>query len=198
MKKGLLIVVSGPSGVGKSTVREEYMKDESLNLSYSISMTTRAIREGEEDGVDYFFVTKRKFTNAVKRGELLEHATFVGNYYGTPKFYVEKLRNEGRNVILEIEIDGAMQVMEKEPDVVSIFILPPSFEDLENRIRGRNSDSEEIIQGRLEKARIEVGYADRYKYNVVNRDIKECAAEIAAIIHKEMEKEENNCHVAAA
>ena len=190
MKKGLLIVVSGPSGVGKSTVREAYMKDESLKLSYSISMTTRKPREGETDGVDYFFVNKRRFKMAVKNGELLEHAEFVGNYYGTPVSYVEKLRNAGRNVILEIEINGALQVMEKCPDCLSIFILPPSLEELEARIRGRNSESEEVIQGRLDKARHEMSFVDRYKYQVVNHDIQQCADEIGAIIKAEMEKEE--------
>ena len=188
MKKGLLIVVSGPSGVGKSTVREEYMKDESLKLSYSISMTTRKPRVGETDGVDYFFVTKKRFREAVKNGELLEHATFVNNMYGTPKAYVEKLREEGRNVILEIEIDGAMQVMEKCPDCLSIFIVPPSMEALEARIRGRKSEAEEVIQERLEKARKEMTFVSRYKYTVVNHDIKQAAKEIGDIIHQAMEE----------
>lgn len=186
MKKGLLIVVSGPSGVGKSTVREEYMKDASLNLTYSISMTTRKPRNGEQDGVDYFFVTKKRFKEAVKNGELLEHATFVNNYYGTPKAYVDKLREEGKNVILEIEIDGAMQVMEKCPDCLSIFIVPPSMEALEARIRGRKSEAEEVIQERLEKARKEMTFVNKYKYTVVNHDIKQAADEIASIIKDHM------------
>lgn len=186
MKKGLLIVVSGPSGVGKSTVREEYMKDASLNLTYSISMTTRKPRNGEQDGVDYFFVTKKRFREAVKNGELLEHATFVNNYYGTPKAYVEKLREEGKNVILEIEIDGAMQVMEQCPDCLSIFIVPPSMEALEARIRGRKSEAEEVIQERLEKARKEMTFVNKYKYTVVNHDIKQAADEIASIIKDHM------------
>ncbi len=187
MKKGLLIIYSGPSGVGKSTVREEFFKDETLRLTYSISMTTRKPREGERDGVDYFFVTKEEFEEAVERGELLEHACFVSNYYGTPVGYVEKLRNEGKNVILEIEIEGAKQVMKKVPEAVSIFILPPSIEELKNRIRGRGSETEESFNGRVETALKEIAQKDIYKYQVVNRDIKETAEEIKKIIHKEME-----------
>ena len=113
MSKGLLIILSGPSGVGKGTVRTELFKDESLNLCYSISMTTRSPRPLEQDGVDYFFVTKEEFENKIKEGELLEYAQFVGNYYGTPLDYVEKLRDEGKNVFLEIEIEGAKKVLSK-------------------------------------------------------------------------------------
>ena len=111
MEKGLLIVLSGPSGVGKGTVRKQIFKDESLNLAYSISMTTRLPRNGEIDGIDYYFVSQETFENAIKNNELLEYAHFVGNYYGTPKFSVEKLRNEGKNVFLEIEVEGAKKVL---------------------------------------------------------------------------------------
>ena len=130
MKKGLLIVLSGPSGVGKGTVRKVLMKDDSLNLAYSVYMTTRNPRNGEVDGEDYFFVTLETFENNIKNGELLEYAKFVSNYYGTPKFYVEKLRNEGKNVLFEIETNGARQVREKvknDDRYVSIFLLPPNF-----------------------------------------------------------------------
>lgn len=188
MKKGLLIVVSGPSGVGKSTVRAEYSKDESLNLAYSISMTTRAIRPDEQEGVDYYFVTKERFEEAIKNDELLEYATFVDNSYGTPAFAVEKLRNEGKNVILEIEVVGAKQVMTKCPDCLSIFITPPSFEEQEARIRARGTDSEEVIQKRLAKAKSEMAESVNYKYIVCNRDIKQAADEIRDIIKKEMAK----------
>lgn len=189
MKKGLLIVVSGPSGVGKSTVREYYMQDESLRLTYSISMTTRSPRVGETDGVDYFFVSRERFDEAVENGELLEHATFVGNSYGTPAGYVEQLRNEGKNVILEIEINGALQVMEKCPDCLSIFIVPPSMEALEARIRGRKSEEEEVIQQRLAKARMEMKYVGRYKHTVCNNDVIQAAEDIKKIIHEAMEEE---------
>ena len=187
MKKGLLIVYSGPSGVGKSTVREIFSKDESLKLTYSISMTTRAPREGEKEGVDYFFVSKERFLQAIENGELLEHACFVDNYYGSPRAYIEKLRNQGKNVILEIEIDGAKQVMEKVPECVSIYVLPPSMEELEKRIRGRNTEKEEVILSRLNKAKEEIKLAGIYKYNVVNNDIEKTALEITNIIKKEME-----------
>ena len=129
--KGLLIILSGPSGVGKGTVRQELFKDDSLNLYYSISMTTRKPRPNEVDGVDYFFVEEKDFLNKVANEELLEHAQFVGNYYGTPKFYVDQLLNEGKNVLLEIEVQGALQVMEKCPNALTIFLVPPSFEELE-------------------------------------------------------------------
>jgi len=188
MAKGLLIIYSGPSGVGKSTVREIFINNKELNISYSISMTTRLPRPNEKDGVDYFFVSKERFIEAINNGELLEYASFVNNYYGTPKNYVEKLREEGKNVILEIEIDGAMQVMEKCPDCVSIYVLPPSVEELEKRIVGRGTDSKEVIEKRLESAKKEMSYANKYKYNVTNRNIEECAKEITEIIKKEMSK----------
>ncbi|MDO5108856.1 MAG: guanylate kinase [Erysipelotrichaceae bacterium] len=188
MSKGLLIVLSGPSGVGKGTVLKEVMKDESLKLAFSISMTTRAKREGEEDGVNYFFVTRDEFEQAVRDGKMLEYAEFVGNYYGTPLEYVEKLRNEGMNVILEIEVQGCMQVREKEPDALTIFIVPPSMEELESRIRGRKTEAEEIIQQRLAKAESEMEMLNKYKYVVCNDDVKLAADIISVIIRRHMEK----------
>ncbi len=156
MKRGLLIILSGPSGVGKGTVRAYFEKNEKLNLAYSTSMTTRKPRNGEKDGVHYFFTTKEKFEEAIQNDELLEYAEFVGNYYGTPLAEVERLRNEGKNVLLEIEVQGATQVQKRCPDAVSIFIIPPSMEELERRIRGRQSEAEEIIQQRLAKAQQEM------------------------------------------
>ena len=185
MKKGLLIVLSGPSGVGKGTVRKVLMKDESLNLAYSVSMTTRAPRNGEVEGEDYFFVTYEQFEEHIKNNELLEHAKFVNNYYGTPKFYVEKLREQGKNVLLEIETNGARQVMEQvknDDRFVSIFLLPPSMKDLETRIRGRQSESDEIIKERLEKANSELKLQGLYKYRVVNITPEQAAKEISDII----------------
>ena len=188
MSKGLLIVLSGPSGVGKGTILKEVMKDESLKLAFSISMTTREKREGEVNGVNYFFVSKDEFEQAVKDGKLLEYAEFVGNYYGTPLEYVEKLRNQGINVILEIEVQGCMQVQEKEPGALTIFIVPPSMEELESRIRGRKSEPEEIIQQRLAKAEKEMEMLNRYKYVVCNDDVELAADIISVIIRRHIEK----------
>jgi guanylate kinase len=187
MKRGLLIVLSGPSGVGKGTVLQKFIKDPSLNLAYSISMTTRAPRAGEVDGVNYYFVTKEEFLAAVNRGEMLEHAEFVGNYYGTPLSEVERLRNAGKNVLLEIEVQGATQVADKCHDAVSIFIIPPSFEELERRIRGRQSENEETIQKRLAKAKKEMELLDQYKYIVCNEDPQMAADIIAVIIRRNMQ-----------
>ena len=190
MKKGLLIIISGPSGVGKGTIRSYFMNDESLKLAYSISMTTRSPIVGEKDGVDYIFTTKEAFEEAIKNGELLEWAEFVGNYYGTPMEEVEKLRNEGKNVLLEIEVQGATQVREKCPDALTIFIIPPNMEELEKRIRGRRSEPEEIVQQRLAKASKEMKMMDNYKYIVCNDDPKLAADLISSIIKRHMETEE--------
>lgn len=184
MQRGMLIILSGPSGVGKGTVREELFKDDSLNLAYSISMTTRKPRPNERDGVDYFFVAEDKFKSKIDDGELLEWAQFVGNYYGTPKDYVDHLLNEGKNVVLEIEVQGALQVMEKCPEATTIFIVPPSMEELERRIRGRRTEVEEIVQQRLAKARKEIATKDEYKYVVENDDIVEAKNMIAKIIRE--------------
>ena len=191
MKRGLLIILSGPSGVGKGTIRKYFEKDDRLNLAYSTSMTTRSPRQGEKDGVDYFFTTKEKFEEAIKNGELLEYAEFVGNYYGTPLNDVERLRNEGKNVLLEIEVQGATQVQKRCPDALSIFIIPPSMDELERRIRGRRSEPEEIIQQRLAKASHEMKMIPNYKYIVCNDDPKLAAELIKTIILRHMELEEN-------
>ena len=183
--KGLLIVLSGPSGVGKGTVRKILMEDKSLNLAFSISMTTRKPRVGEVEGSDYFFVSKERFEEAIENNELLEHATFVNNSYGTPKSYVEKLRNEGKNVLLEIETNGARSVMEKsinDPLFVSIFLLPPSFEELEKRIRGRRTEEESIVQERLGKAKKEIKLQNMYQYQVIDVTPEQAAIEISNII----------------
>ena len=186
MDKGLLLVISGPSGVGKGTVRKYLEKDPSLKLAYSTSMTTRQPREGEVDGVDYFFVDQDTFDKAEKNGELLESAEFVGNRYGTPLAEVERLRDEGRNVLLEIEVQGAKQVVDKVPDAISIFIIPPDMAELERRIRGRDTEPEEIIAQRLAKAEKEMKTMSDYKYIVCNDDPKLAADLIAAIIRRHM------------
>ena len=182
--KGILIVFSGPSGVGKGTVLKRFINDESLKLAYSVSMTTRAKREGEVDGVNYFYVSHEEFENAIKEGKLLEYARFVGNYYGTPKDNVDRLLDEGKNVVLEIEVQGALQVMKKCPDALTIFLVPPSLEELERRIRGRRTESEDIVKERLDKARKEIQTKDEYKYVVENDDVHLAKDKIAKIIRE--------------
>lgn len=182
-KRGLLIVFSGPSGVGKGTVIKRFINDEGLNLAYSVSMTSRPPRNGEVEGVNYYFVSKEKFEEAIKNDELLEYAEFVGNYYGTPVKEVERLRNEGKNVLLEIEVQGALQVQEKCPDALSIFIIPPTYEELGSRIRSRKSESEEVIQKRLEKAKTEMDLVQHYRYIVCNED-PQLAADLISVIIK--------------
>lgn len=192
MKKGLLIIFSGPSGVGKGTLRKHIIKDRSLNLVYSISMTTRAPRNREVDGVDYYFVSKEEFQRNIERDNFLEHAEFVGNCYGTPKSYVEELRNKGKNVFLEIEIKGASQVMEKVKDdgVVSIFLMPPSLDDLEARIRKRKTESDDLIRERLEKGKSEMNQSVNYQYVVINDKVKRASNEIIKIIKERIKQNE--------
>jgi guanylate kinase len=177
MKKGLLIILSGPSGVGKGTVRNLFVNEPALNITFSISMTTRKQRPGEQDGVDYYFVSRERFMEAIQNDELLEYAEFVGNYYGTPIQAVEVLRNQGKNVLLEIEVQGASQV----------FIVPPSMEELENRIRGRRTEAEEIVQQRLAKATKEMDLVGHYKFVVCNEDPQLAAEIISLIIKRHME-----------
>lgn len=181
MPRGNLFIVSGPSGVGKGTVLSIiYARDERVKLS--VSATTRAPREGEINGVHYHFITKEQFEENIKEGRMLEYAEYVGNYYGTPYDSVEKMRNEGIDVILEIEVKGALQVMQKVKDAVSVFILPPSLEELENRLRGRGTESEERIAKRLEKAKEELTFACEYQYNVVNNTPEQAADDLYGII----------------
>jgi guanylate kinase len=190
MKKGLLIVFSGVSGVGKGTLLDRLMPMEDLNLAYSVSMTTRAPREGEVEGEDYFFVSKKRFVEAIKNDELLEHARFVGNDYGTPRAYVEQQRALGKNVILEIEIRGAKQIMEKCPDALSIYIVPPSLEELERRLRARSTEDDETIMKRIAKAKRELKDTDSYEHIVCNDDLDVAVEEIRQIILDEINKNE--------
>ena len=188
MKQGLLIILSGPSGVGKGTIRKRIMLDPSLNLIYSVSMTTRKIRPGEEDGKDYFFVSQETFQKNINDNQFLEWAEFVGNRYGTPKAEIQKLRQAGKNVLLEIEINGAKQVISKAtgPGLVTIFLMPPSFEALKARIRKRKTESEAIIQERLAKARREMNLHHDYQYLVVNDDVEKTSQQIIDIIKERM------------
>ena len=190
MKKGLLIVYSGPSGVGKSTILAEVLKQEDLRLSFSVSMTTREPREGEEEGVDYFYVDKKTFEKAIEEDRFLEYATYVGNYYGTPRAFVDEKRNEGRNVMLEIDVQGGLQVMEKCPEAISIFIEPPSLEVLKERLIGRGTDPMDVIEQRAGRATSEIEKSISYKYHVVNDDLQVAVDEVIAIIRKEMEEQE--------
>ena len=188
MNKGILIVFSGVSGVGKGTILSQLMPMEELNLAYSVSMTTRKPREGEVEGVNYFFVSKDRFKQAIKDGELLEHARFVNNDYGTPKKYVEEMLEKGKNVILEIEIRGAKQIMEKCPDALSIFIVPPSLEELERRLKERSSEDEQTIMKRIAKARRELKDIDFYEHVVCNDDLDVAVKEVRKIILAEIKK----------
>ena len=173
--QGLLLVVSGPSGAGKGTICN-LLRKELPELSYSVSVTTRAPREGELDGRDYFFKTVAQVKDMIFRGELLEYAQVYGNYYGTPKPYVMNLLNEGKDVLLEIDIQGALQIKKVFPEGVFIFVIPPSLEELRARIYKRGTDAEEVIEKRLKAATSELSYAGEYDYIIVN-DIAEKATQ---------------------
>ncbi|MFY3793459.1 guanylate kinase [Ureibacillus sp. MALMAid1270] len=181
-ERGLLIVLSGPSGVGKGTVRKELFSQPDTNYEYSVSMTTRKPREGEVDGVDYFFKTREEFEALIKSGGLLEHAEFVGNYYGTPLEYVNQTLDAGRDVFLEIEVQGAAQIREKAPDALFIFLAPPSISELQNRLITRGTETEDIIQKRIATAREELEMMSLYDYVVENDEIQKACEKINAII----------------
>jgi guanylate kinase len=172
--KGLLLVVSGPSGAGKGTICG-LLRKALPDLAYSVSVTTRAPREGEVDGKDYFFKTVSQVKDMIFRGELLEYAQVYGNYYGTPKPYVMGLLNEGRDVLLEIDVQGALQIKKVFPDGVFVFVVPPTLSELRARIYNRGKDTEEVIEKRLKEATHELRYASKYDYIIVN-DIAETAA----------------------
>ena len=182
--KGKLLVISGPSGAGKSTVIGRLMELRD-DVCFSVSVTTRPPRLGEEDGKDYFFVTPQRFQELAEGGFLLENAEYVGNRYGTPRGYVESRILEGKNVVLDIEVQGAAQVQKNCPDAVTVFILPPSGEDLERRLRHRNTDSDEKIRERLLQAKRECAEAGKYGYIVVNDDPDKAAKELDSIITAE-------------
>ncbi len=184
-RRGLLIVLSGPSGVGKGTVRKALFERADHNLVYSISMTTRSPRVGETNGVEYHFVSKEDFLNQIEQGNLLEYAEFCDNYYGTPLDKVNEQLESGQEVVLEIEVQGAMQVKEKMPDGVYIFIAPPSMKALEERLIHRGTEDQTIIQKRLQKARNEIKVASEYGYIVVNDTVENAADRIMAIIRAE-------------
>ena len=180
-EKGKLIVISGPSGAGKSTVVFKAIEGRE-DVCFSTSVTTRKPRPGEVDGREYFFVDPDRFKEMVENDELLEHAEYVANSYGTPRAYVEEKLDAGLNVLLDIEVQGARQVHEKMPDAVKIFIIPPSLEELEKRLKGRGTDTERAIEARLIRARQEYQEADFYDYLIINDDADKAAKELSAII----------------
>ncbi len=181
---GLLVILSGPSGCGKGTVIKELLR-RNPNVFLSVSATTRLPREGEQDGIHYHFITKDRFESLIAEEGMLEYASYCDNYYGTPKAAVEEKLCAGKDVILEIEVQGALQVMNKRPDAVSIFILPPSAKELEHRLVGRNTEDRDTIDKRLAKAWDEITYASRYDYAVVNDDLMEAVQEIEAVLMAE-------------
>lgn len=177
MKKGKLLIISGFSGVGKGTV-VKYMLDNYSNYNISVSATTRKPREGEINGVHYHFISTEQFENMIANRELLEYAKYVDNYYGTPKAFVEKKMEEGNNVILEIETQGALQVKEMMPEAIMIFVLPPDADTLKNRLVGRQTETIDVINKRLSKAAEETDVVDKYEYCVINDEVSECAKRI--------------------
>ena len=186
MDKGLLLVISAPSGGGKGTILKElFARDENLRLS--VSATTRSPRPGEEHGKQYYFLSRPEFEDLIQNGKMLEHAEYVGNYYGTPREPVEAWMNQGLDVVLEIEVKGGAQ-----PECVSVFILPPSMKVLEKRLRGRGTEDEETVQKRLAKAREEIPHAKEYDYIVYNDALEDAVSDLQAIIQAEKLKFSRN------
>lgn len=181
MSKGLLIILSGPSGVGKGTVCTA-LRPKMPELVYSVSATTRSPRAGEEDGVNYFFKTKEQFMAMIEADQLLEYAEYVGNYYGTPRDFVEKTLDSGKDIILEIEVQGALKVKEKFPEGIFVFLLPPSMDELKDRIRGRGTEHPDVIDHRMSVAEDEISLMQHYDYAVVNDEIDLACKRIQSII----------------
>lgn len=193
-QRGLLIVISGPSGVGKGTVRRALFDMKNHNLIFSVSMTTRPPRSTEVDGVDYYFVTREEFERNIKEDKFLEWAEFVGHYYGTPKEKIESFLEKGKEVVLEIEVDGALQVRDKMKEAVFIFLVPPSKKALYNRLLSRGTEDKSIIEQRFQKAENEFNLAYKYDYIVVNDDVVNAADRIMAIIRAEHARTERTIH----
>lgn len=184
---GLLIVVSGPSGAGKGTICDA-LRQRFPKIHYSISMTTRNPRPGEVDGTNYYFTTNEHFEELLTQDAFLEHAKVYDHYYGTPKKYVYQMLQEGKHIMLEIDIQGAMQVKEKYPQCILIYIVPPSKGVLEARLRGRHTDSDEVIAGRLAKASAELEWIPKYDYLIINDDLDTAIEDVAAVLQAEEEK----------
>lgn len=190
MDKGLLIVVSGPSGAGKGTVMGKLVTGGDYALS--VSATTRSPREGEKDGINYFFKTKEEFEKMIANNDFLEYAEFCDNYYGTPFLYVRQRLDEGKNVILEIEVKGAFQVKERCPEAVLIFLAPPSIKELKSRLTGRGTETADVIEKRLIRAMDELELLDDYDYVVINDDIDQAVRDIRAIVRAERHRTVRN------
>ena len=194
LKKGCLIVFSGPSGAGKDTILNKIM-GEKENLKLSVSHTTRSPREGEINGKNYYFVSKQEFIKMIENGEMLEYATYCGNYYGTSAVKVQDELEKGNDVILEIEVQGARQIMKKVPEALSIFILPPSLSELKKRLKNRGTDSDEVINRRIKEAEKEIALAHNYDYVIINDDIEKSAKKVLKIIELQEMKSQNMKHI---
>ncbi|AOT56809.1 guanylate kinase [Weissella soli] len=185
MKRGVLIVLSGPSGVGKGTVRKALFEETDIDFQYSISMTTRNPREGEMNGEDYFFVTREEFEKNIAEGNMLEYAEYVGNYYGTPKTFIDDTLASGRDVFLEIEVQGALQVKEKMPEGAYIFLTPPDLDALKERLVGRGTEDMDVIDKRVNTAASEIRMMANYDYAVVNDEVENAVQRIKDIVKVE-------------
>ena len=190
--KGILIVVSGFSGAGKGTLMKELLKNHPGQYTLSISATTRQPRDGEEDGREYFFITTEEFEKMIAQDQLIEYARYVNNYYGTPRAYVEQKLEEGKDVIREIEIQGAMKVKQAFPETVLLFVTPPTAGELKHRLTGRGTETEEVIDSRLRRAVEEADGMDQYDYLIINDDLERCAKELHDIIQGEHRKNFRN------
>jgi guanylate kinase len=196
MNKGILVVISAPSGCGKDTIVNEIVKEMGDKASVSVSMTTREMRPGEEEGINYYYVSVDQFKKNIENGEMLEYTRYGSNYYGTPVGPVKEKLREGKTVFLIIEVEGGENVKKIFPDCVKIFVIPPSMEVLENRLRGRGTETEEKIRKRLEQAKSEIKRAGEFEYIVTNDDIEKAARDILAIITAEKLKASKNIHTA--
>lgn len=185
-KKGKIVLISGPSGVGKKTIIDRIIANKNLNLAYSTSMTTRPKRVGEVEGQDYFFKTIKEFEQAIENQELIEYEQFCENYYGTPRFAVERLINQGKNALLEIEVKGAKKILNQFPSeqIISIFISPPSLQELEERLKNRGTENSDVIQKRIETSKLEMQEKHHYQYNVINDELDKAVSMITNIIER--------------
>ena len=190
-QKGILTVLSGFSGAGKGTVLRRLLEKYD-NYALSISATTRGPREGEENGREYFFKTREEFEKMIAKDELIEYSKYVNNYYGTPKMYVQEQLQKGKDVILEIEIQGALKVKEKYPDTLLLFITPPSAQELKNRLIRRGTEEMDVIEKRMKTAAWEAQFMDQYDYIVINDELQTCVEELHAIIQSEHKKSARN------
>lgn len=191
-EKGILIVVSGFSGAGKGTIMKELLKKYEETYALSVSATTRSPRPGEQEGREYFFRSVEEFEKMIAKEDLIEYAKYVDNYYGTPRTYVEEQLERGRDVILEIEIQGALKVKEKFPETLLLFVTPPSAAELKRRLEGRGTETPEVIASRMKRAREEAEYMDRYDYLIINDDLNECVEEMHQIIQGEHRRSYRN------